>query len=97
MQVAILAGGQATRLGDLAKSQPKSMIEAGGRPFLKHQLGLLRDAGVGHVVLCISHMGERIEKYFGNGARFGVTIEYSVETEPMGTVSVLTHVPAATT
>ncbi len=91
MQVAILAGGKATRLGDLARTQPKSMIEAGGRPFLEHQLEFLRDAGVGHVVLCIGHLGEQIEGYFGNGERYGVAIEYSVETVPMGTAGALRH------
>ncbi len=89
MQVAILAGGKATRLGDLAKIQPKSMIEANGRPFLEHQLESLRDAGVSDVVLCIGHMGEQIRKYFGNGERFGVAIEYCVETVPMGTAGAL--------
>ncbi len=91
MQVAILAGGKATRLGDLSKTQPKSMIEAGGRPFLEHQLEFLRDAGVNDVVLCIGHMGEQIKSYFGNGERFGVAIEYSVETVPMGTAGALRH------
>ncbi len=91
MQVAILAGGKATRLGDLSKTQPKSMIDAGGRPFLEHQLEFLRDAGVGDVVLCIGHMGEQIKSYFGNGKRFGVAIEYSIEPVPMGTAGALKH------
>ena len=89
--MAILAGGKATRLGDLARTQPKSMIKADGRPFLEHQLGSLRDAGVSDVVLCIGHMGEQIKSYFGNGERFGVAIEYSVETVPMGTAGALKH------
>jgi len=91
MQVVILAGGKATRLGDLAKTQPKSMIEADGKPFLEHQLQSLRNAGVANVVLCIGHMGEQIKRYFGNGERFGVDIEYSVETVPMGTAGALKH------
>ena len=91
MQVAILAGGKATRLGDLSKTQPKSMIEADGRPFLEHQLEFLRDAGVCDVVLCIGHMGEQIKSHFGNGEQFGVTIEYSLETIPMGTAGALKH------
>lgn len=89
MQVAILAGGKATRLGNLAKTQPKSMIEADGKPFLEHQLEFLRDSGVSNVVLCIGHMGEQIKRYFGDGERFGVAIEYSVETTPLGTAGAL--------
>ncbi len=46
MQVAILAGGLATRLGDLTRNQPKSMVKVRGKPFLEYQLELLREGGI---------------------------------------------------
>jgi len=46
MQVAILAGGLATRLGDLTRHQPKSMVKVQGKPFLEYQLEFLREGGV---------------------------------------------------
>ena len=88
-QVAILAGGLATRLGDLTRNQPKSMVEVQGKPFLEYQLELLRRAGMENIVLCIGHMGEQIERHFENGRKYGVNIEYSLEDKPLGTAGAL--------
>lgn len=89
MQVAILAGGLATRLGHLAGRQPKSMLKVDGRHFLEYQLELLRRGGIENAILCIGHMGEQIETHFGNGRRFGVNIQYSVEDGLLGTAGAL--------
>ena len=89
MQVAILAGGLASRLGDLAKNQPKSMLKVLGRPFLEYQLELLRKGGIRSAVLCIGHMGGQIERHFGNGSKYGVNIEYSFEDKLLGTAGAL--------
>jgi NDP-sugar pyrophosphorylase family protein len=89
MQVAILAGGLATRLGDLARNRPKSLIEVAGKSFLAYQLDFLRKAGVTEVVLCIGHLSEQIRRRFGDGTEFGVHITYSVEKELLGTAGAL--------
>ncbi len=85
MQVAILAGGLATRLGGLTRNQPKSMIIIRGKPFLEYQLELLREAGVRSIVLCVGHLAEQIKKHFGDGRGYGVDLIYSVEDKPLGT------------
>ena len=89
MQVAILAGGLATRLGDLTRNHPKSMIKIWGKPFLEYQLELLQRGGIKNIVLCIGHMGEQIERHFGNGRRYGVNIRYSSEDRLLGTAGAL--------
>ena len=89
MQVVILAGGLATRLGDLTEDHPKSLLKIQGKPFLEYQLELLRRADIGNVVLCLGHLGEQIERYFGDGNRFGVSIHYSIEDKPLGTAGAL--------
>jgi MurNAc alpha-1-phosphate uridylyltransferase len=89
MQVVILAGGLATRLGDLTGDYPKSLLKIQGKPFLEYQLELLQRADIGNVVLCLGHLGEQIERYFGNGNRFGVNINYSIEDRPLGTAGAL--------
>ena len=58
MEVAILAGGLATRLGDLTRGRPKSMVEVQGKPFLEYQLELLRKGGIKDITLCLGHAGE---------------------------------------
>jgi NDP-sugar pyrophosphorylase family protein len=77
--VAILAGGLATRLRPLTETVPKSLIEINGEPFIAHQLRLLRSAGLRHVVLCTGYLGEMIQDYVGDGARFGLRVEYSFD------------------
>lgn len=80
MQLAILAGGLGTRLGPLTSHTPKSLVPVLGRPFLEHQIELVRAAGVDRLVLCIGHYGEQIVERFGHGEAHGVEIAYSRET-----------------
>ena len=79
MQIAILAGGLATRLQPLTEKIPKSMIMIEGTPFLQYQLEFLKTGGITEIVLCVGHLSEQIETYFGDGKRFGVNIKYSIE------------------
>ncbi|MFC2071275.1 nucleotidyltransferase family protein [Chloroflexota bacterium] len=89
MQVAILAGGLATRLRDLTRDKPKSMVEVQGKPFLEYQLDLLRKGGVKNIVLCLGHAGEQIERHLENGMKCGVSVKYSIEDKPLGTAGAL--------
>jgi NDP-sugar pyrophosphorylase family protein len=83
---AILAGGLATRLGSLTENMPKSLVQVSGKPFLAHQLTLLRKQGIERVVLCVGHLSEMIRDQFGDGANFGIALEYSFDgPRPVGT------------
>jgi NDP-sugar pyrophosphorylase family protein len=77
--VAILAGGLATRLRPLTERIPKSLVPVAGRPFLAHQLELLRKQGVTRAVLCVGHLGDQIETAFGAGGAFGLELSYSYD------------------
>lgn len=81
----ILAGGQATRLGELAKDIPKAILPLAGRPFLEHLLWNLRRQGVRRVVIGTGHLADRIEAVFGNGTGYGLEVTYSHEEVPLGT------------
>ena len=86
LPVAILAGGLATRLGDLAEDTPKSLVDVGGKPFAVRQIELLRRHGIEDVVFCLGHLGERVTAAIGDGAAFGVRVRYSCDGErPLGT------------
>ena len=89
IQVVILAGGMATRLGELTKNRPKSLVEIQGKPFLAYQLELLKDHEISDIVLCIGHLGGQIRKAFGDGSNYGVHLTYSLEDEPLGTAGAL--------
>jgi len=77
--VAILAGGLATRLRPITEKIPKSLVPVAGKPFLAHQLDLLRSRGIRHAVLCIGHLGEMIQRGFGDGSAYGVKLDYSFD------------------
>lgn len=78
-QVVILAGGLATRLYPLTKTIPKSLVRVAGRPFLDHQLRLLKAHGIEEVILCVGHQSEQIIDYAGRGGKFGLSLVYSRE------------------
>jgi NDP-sugar pyrophosphorylase family protein len=79
LPVAILAGGLATRLRPLTNRVPKSLLTVAGRPFIFHQLEMLRDQGVERVVLCVGHLGEQIQAVVGAGATPGLVVSYSFD------------------
>ena len=92
MPVVILAGGYATRLRPLTEHIPKSLIDVGGRPFLWHQLELLKRNGVRRVLLALGYLGESIQRRFGDGSDLGISIEYSYDgAAPLGTAGALRH------
>jgi NDP-sugar pyrophosphorylase family protein len=76
LQAVILAGGLGTRLGQLTSATPKPMVSAAGRPFLEHEIALLKSNGVDDLVLSVGYLGEKIEDHFGDGRGFGVSIRY---------------------
>src|SRR5881394_1058121 len=76
LPVAILAGGMATRLRPITEKIPKLLVDVAGEPFFSHQLRLLRRAGLTRIVLCIGYLGEMIVERYGDGAKWGVHIDY---------------------
>ena len=79
MQMVILAGGLGTRLRPLTYELPKVLVPVDGKPFLHHQIELLKEHGVRDIVLCVGHLADQIKAYFGQGDRLGVRIRYSEE------------------
>ncbi|AFC98943.1 Nucleoside-diphosphate-sugar pyrophosphorylase involved in lipopolysaccharide biosynthesis [Methanocella conradii HZ254] len=79
MKAFILCGGRGERLRPLTDSMPKPMVKVGGKPILEYQLDLLRKHGIEDAVLLVGWHGEAIERYFGDGSRLGMHIEYSYE------------------
>ena len=55
------------------------MVPVNGKPFLEHEIGLLKRGGITDFVLCVGHLGEKVEDYFGNGSKWGVRVRYSYD------------------
>ncbi|MGA2141513.1 MAG: nucleotidyltransferase family protein [Brevinematales bacterium] len=77
--IALLSGGLATRLYPVTRDIPKAMIDINGRPFIHHQLELLKRNGLEKVVLCVGYLGDMIRDYAGDGKSFGLDIRYSYD------------------
>lgn len=90
MKGLILVGGYGTRLRPLTLSTPKPLVEFANRPMILHQIEALADAGVTDIVLAVNYrpevMVETLKKY---EKEYGVSISFSVETEPLGTAGPL--------
>lgn len=75
--IAVLAGGLATRLGDLTATSPKALLDVHGRPFLHWQLELFARHGLRDVVLCTGRFSELIEDWVARNPVPGVSIRFS--------------------
>lgn len=97
MKVVIMAGGKGTRISSVAGDIPKPMIKIEEKPVLEHEIECLRKQGIKDIILTVGYRGDVIMDYFGDGNKispvtgksFGVSIEYFIETEPLGTAGAL--------
>ena len=97
MKTVISAGGKGTRISSIASDIPKPMIPIDGVPVLEREIMSLRDQGFDDIIITVSHLGNIIMNYFGDGSKvspvtgepFGVKIEYFYEETPLGTAGAL--------
>lgn len=97
MKVVIMAGGKGTRITSVACDIPKPMIRIDNKPVLELEIECLKEQGYQDIILTVSHLGNIIMDYFGDGRKispatgepFGVHIEYYFEKEPLGNAGAL--------
>lgn len=97
MKTVIMAGGKGTRISTIASDIPKPMIKINGIPVLEHEIASLRSQGFTDLIITVSHLGNVIMDYFGDGNKvspvtgqpFGVNIEYFIEETPLGNAGAL--------
>ena len=65
------------------------MLPLGKKPLLEHLIKWIKKNGVKDIVLCVSYLHETIERYFGDGSKFGVNIQYAVSKKPLATAGQL--------
>ena len=83
----IIAGGFGKRLAPVTNSIPKPMVRIAGRPILEHLVLHLTGSGVRRIFLSVNYLGHMIKDHFGDGSKFGCSIEYlwDDEEQPLGT------------
>jgi NDP-sugar pyrophosphorylase family protein len=85
----VLAGGLGTRLRPYTISLPKPLMPVGEFPILEIIVRQLVHHGYGRITLAVNHQAELMRAYFADGSRWGVAIDYSLETRPLGTMGPL--------
>ncbi len=85
----IMAGGLGSRLYPHTESCPKPMVLVGNKPMLEHIIDRAKTEGFHQFIITVHYLGHQIEEYFGDGEKFGVSIEYIREVSPMGTAGAL--------
>ena len=92
----IMAGGKGTRLMPLTKETPKPLLKVGDKPIIEHNIDRLSEYGIHHINISIKYLGEQLVDYFGNGNDKGVSIAYTKEDSPLGTIGALSLVEEIT-
>lgn len=91
--VFLMAGGFGTRLRPLTNNCPKPMLKVGDKPILEQILLNFVEAGFHRFYISTHYMPEVIRDYFGNGEKWGISIQYVHEAEPLGTGGALGLLP----
>ncbi len=85
MRGMILAAGEGTRLRPLTLARPKALVPILTVPIMANIVRWLSHAGITELAVNLWYRGEDIERFFGDGSSFGVSIIYLHEDEPHGT------------
>lgn len=94
----ILAGGKGTRLRPYTISIPKPLVPIGDESaILEIVLRQLARDGFRRITIAIGHLGELIRAYVGDGAKWGLEVDYATEDKPLSTmgpvVAILDRLP----
>jgi NDP-sugar pyrophosphorylase family protein len=89
----VLAGGAGTRLRPYTVVLPKPLMPIGDYPILEVIVRQLAQQGFAHVTLAVNHQANILKAFFEDGNRWGVQIDYSLETMPISTIAPLTLIP----
>jgi len=85
----ILAGGKGTRLKPYTAVLPKPLVPVGDVPVLEIIIRQLIENGFSHITIAVNHLAEIIKAFFGDGSKWGIRIDYSLEPKPLNTMGPL--------
>ena len=85
MKAVILAAGEGNRMHPLTYTRPKVMLPIANRPILEHLLIEMKKAGVNEFTLVVGYHAQTIRQHFGDGSKWGVSIDYVTQRKQLGT------------
>jgi len=93
LRAVILGGGKGIRLAPLTEVIPKPLVPLGGMPILEIVVRQLKRHGFRRITLAVGYLADLIQAYFQDGAKWGVRLDYSYESSPLGTAGPLALIP----
>jgi bifunctional UDP-N-acetylglucosamine pyrophosphorylase/glucosamine-1-phosphate N-acetyltransferase len=94
LKAVILAAGEGQRMRPLTANRPKVMLPVACKPILEHLLIEVKESGINEFVFVVGYCDQQVRRYFGNGDRWGVKIEYSEQRKQLGTADAIRMVAA---
>lgn len=85
MECVVLAAGEGKRMRPLTAKRPKVMLPLANRPMMEHLVIAARDAGISDFVFVVGYGEREIRRHFGDGAEWGVHVEYAPQRHQHGT------------
>ena len=85
MKALILAAGEGTRMRPLTASMPKPLLPLAGKPMIVHIMDALKEEGIREMYIVVGWEHKRLREQLGDGSAFGVSIEYIIQKERLGT------------
>ncbi len=92
MEAVLLAAGKDARMHPLTYTRPKVMLPIANKPILEHLLLEVKEAGITEFIFVVGYCAETVRDYFGNGEKWGVTIEYITQMQQLGTANAVKRV-----
>ncbi len=85
MRAILLAGGKGTRLAPYTTILPKPLMPVGQQAIIEILIRQLQNAGFHRITVAIGHLAHLVQAVLGNGEKWNVQIDYSLEATPLGT------------
>lgn len=92
LHAVIMAGGKGERLRPLTDKTPKPMLPLGGKPIIEHNIDRLISYGIETITITVRYLSDQIINYFGDGSSKGISINYIIEDEPLGTIGCMAQI-----
>lgn len=89
MKAVVLVAGKGTRMEPLTSDCPKVMLQVANKPILEHILNSAIQAGIEGFVFITGYLEQQIREYFGDGSKWGVSIDYVQQKEQLGTANAI--------
>ena len=91
MKAMILAEGEGRRMRPLTEHKPKPLLEVAAKSLIARHIEALADAGFHDIVVNAAYLGEQLADVCGDGSRWGVRIQMSMESAPLETAGGIIH------